>query len=78
LIAVSHESALANSGKPYAVALHTFQGPQAGDLPFCKGDLIELLGDVSAASPGWLKGRLGSATGIFPGRLQSVAVGSRV
>ena len=64
--AVAHENALASSGKPYAVALHPFQGTQAGDLTFSKGDLIELLGDTST---GWIKGKLGSVTGIFPGTL---------
>ena len=66
LILVANENALANSGKPYALALHTFRGTQDGDLSFSKGDLIELVGDVSA-STGWLKGKLNSTTGIFPG-----------
>ena len=67
LFPVSHENALASSGKPYAVALHTFQGTQAGDLSFSKGDLIELLGNISTTAHGWIKGKLGSDTGIFPG-----------
>lgn len=61
---VAHENALASSGKPYAVALHTFQGTQSGDLSFSKGDLVELLGTIIS---GWLKGRLDNAIGIFPG-----------
>lgn len=66
--AVAHENALASSGKPYALALHSFQGPQQGDLSFVKGDLIELVGGVST-NTGWLKGKLDSSTGIFPGEL---------
>ena len=66
ILLVARENALASSGKPYAVALHTFQGTQDGDLSFSKGDLIELLGAVSTTQ-GWLSGRLDSATGIFPG-----------
>ena len=65
---MAHENALASSGKPYALALHTFQGTQHGDLSFSKGDLIELVGDVSS-STGWLKGKLNSTTGIFPGEV---------
>jgi len=61
---VRHQSRVANSGRPYAVALHPFHGAETGDLTFDKGDLIELLGNVSEGS--WIKGRLGSVTGIFP------------
>ena len=63
---VRHQSRLANSGRPYAVALHSFLGTEAGDLTFNKGELIELLGDVNESA--WIKGQLGSVTGIFPSK----------
>ena len=71
-VPVARENALARSGKPYAVALHTFQGTQAGDLSFSKGDLIELIGAVSTTSQGWLHGKLDSTTGIFPGACRNM------
>lgn len=67
---VAHENALASSGKPYAVALHTFQATESGDLSFSKGDLVELLGTVTS---GWLKGKLDTAIGIFPGNYYCTA-----
>ena len=63
---MDRENALANSGKPYALALHPFLGTQAGDLSFSKGDLIELLGNITS-NTGWMKGKLDDSTGIFPG-----------
>ena len=42
--AVVYENAVLSSGKPYAIALHSFHDTQTGDLSFNKGDLIELLG----------------------------------
>ena len=57
------DSDLANSGRPYARALHDFSGEQEGDLPFLKGDLIQL---VSWGKGGWLMGQLGEKEGMFP------------
>ena len=63
--AVARDSALAKSGKPYAIALHSFRGGQSGDLPFEKGELIELTGSIGSD---WLRGRVGDKAGIFPGK----------
>ena len=60
---LSHENALASSGRPYAIALYSFKGDQPGDLPFNKGELVELVGTVGS---GWLRGRMNGCTGIFP------------
>ena len=60
---LSHEHALASSGKPYAIAVYTFKGEERGDLSFNKGDLMELVGTVGS---GWLKGRINELLGIFP------------
>ena len=57
------DSDLANSGRPYARALHDFPGEQESDLPFLKGDLIQL---VSWGKGGWLMGQLGEKEGMFP------------
>lgn len=57
------DSDLANSGLPYARALHDFPGEQESDLPFLKGDLIQL---VSWGKGGWLIGQLGEKEGMFP------------
>ena len=57
------DSDLANSGSPYARALHDFPGEQESDLGFFKGDLIEL---VSWGKGGWLMGKLGEKEGMFP------------
>ena len=66
VVIVRHQSLLANSGRPYGIALHAFQGTQSGDLTFDKGELIELLGNKEDSA--WIKGRLGSAIGIFPSK----------
>ncbi len=66
VVSVRHQSLLANSGRPYAIALHSFQGTQAGDLTFDKGELIEIVGKVTDSA--WIKGRLGSNSGIFPSK----------
>ena len=63
---VSHESDLARSGKPYAIALHSFDGGHHGDLPFGKGDLVEL---VEVVGSGWMRGRVQNREGIFPGNI---------
>ena len=57
------ENALAKSGRPYAIGLFGFSGDCGGDLPFAKGELIELL---DSASSGWMRGRTGKGEGIFP------------
>ena len=64
LLVVARESALAKSGKPYAIAIHPFQGGQPGDLPLIKGELIELTGSIGSD---WLRGKVGEKAGIFPG-----------
>ena len=64
LYIVARENALAKSGKPYAIALHSFRGGQPGDLPLVKGELIELTGSVGSD---WLRGKAGDKEGIFPG-----------
>ena len=60
---LTRDSALAGSGRPYAIALYSFSGAEAGDLCFGKGELIELLGP---AGSGWMRGRISEHTGIFP------------
>lgn len=64
VVVVARENALAKSGKPYAIALHSFRGGQSGDLPLVKGELIELTGSVGSD---WLRGKAGNKEGIFPG-----------
>ena len=64
-VAVARESALAKSGKPCAIAIHSFRGGQPGDLPLIKGELIELTGTVGSD---WLRGKVGDKAGIFPGK----------
>ena len=63
-VTVARENALAKSGKPYAIALHSFRGGQPGDLPLIKGELIELTGSIGSD---WLRGKAGDKEGIFPG-----------
>ena len=60
----TRENALAKSGRPYAIGLFDFSGDCEGDLPFAKGELIELVGSV--AGSGWMKGKTGRGEGIFP------------
>lgn len=67
--AVARESALAKSGKPYAIAIHSFRGGQPGDLPLNKGELIELIDSIGSD---WLRGKVGDKAGIFPGIAISV------
>ena len=61
---LAQESALARSGRPYAVALQHFPASLAGDLALQKGQLVELLG---RAGNGWLRGKdRDGGRGIFP------------
>ena len=60
----TRENALAKSGRPYAIGLFDFRGDCEGDLPFIKGELIELVGSV--AGSGWMRGKTGRGEGIFP------------
>ncbi|RLV95908.1 Protein YSC84 [Spathaspora sp. JA1] len=48
-----------------AIALFTFKGEQAGDLPFKKGDVIEII-KKSQTVDDWWTGRNNGVTGIFP------------
>lgn len=48
-----------------AIALYTFKGEQSGDLPFKKGDVIDIL-KKSDTTDDWWTGRSNGATGIFP------------
>ena len=60
----TRENALAKSGRPYAIGLFDFSGDCEGDLPFAKGELIELVGSVPGS--GWMRGKTGRGEGIFP------------
>jgi hypothetical protein len=46
-----------------AVGIYTFDSDEPGDLPFTKGDVIEILG---LANKHWYKGRLDAREGIIP------------
>lgn len=48
-----------------AIALYTFKGEQPGDLPFKKGDVIDIL-KKSGTTDDWWTGRNNGASGIFP------------
>jgi DNA-binding HxlR family transcriptional regulator len=53
--------------KNYVYALHDFAGTEQGDLPFRKGDKVELLvGSGQARVVEWWSGRLRGAVGLFP------------
>ena len=60
---LTHENELARSGKPYAIGLFDFAGECDEDLPFAKGELIEILGSVGS---GWMIGKTNRSEGIFP------------
>lgn len=53
------------SNATQAIALYTFKGEQSGDLPFKKGDVIDIL-KKSETTDDWWTGRNNGATGIFP------------
>ncbi|KAM9889036.1 hypothetical protein OXX80_001862 [Metschnikowia pulcherrima] len=48
-----------------AIALYSFKGEQPGDLPFKKGDVIDIL-SKSDTTDDWWKGRNNGVSGIFP------------
>lgn len=48
-----------------AIALYTFKGEQNGDLPFHKGDVIDII-KKTETSDDWWTGRNNGSTGIFP------------
>lgn len=53
------------SNSNQAIALFTFKGEQAGDLPFKKGDVIEIT-QKSETVDDWWTGRNNGRSGIFP------------
>ncbi|CAK9435390.1 uncharacterized protein LODBEIA_P01170 [Lodderomyces beijingensis] len=53
----------ANSSQ--AIALYSFKGEQSGDLPFKKGDVIDILKRTETVDD-WWTGRSNGLTGIFP------------
>lgn len=55
----------AKSNSSQAIALYTFKGEQGGDLPFRKGDVIDILKKSDTADD-WWTGRSNGVTGIFP------------
>lgn len=48
-----------------AIALYTFKGEQGGDLPFKKGDVIDII-KKSETADDWWTGRCNGSSGIFP------------
>lgn len=48
-----------------AIALYSFKGEQSGDLPFKKGDVIDILKKTDTVDD-WWTGRSNGLTGIFP------------
>lgn len=48
-----------------AIALYTFKAQQSGDLPFKKGDVIDIVHKSNTVDD-WWTGRIGGSTGIFP------------
>lgn len=53
------------SNASQAIALYTFKGEQPGDLPFKKGDVIDII-QKSDTVDDWWTGRNDGKTGIFP------------
>ena len=58
-------SSAASEKTPKAVALYSFKGEEAGDLPFRKGDVIAIL-KKSDSQDDWWTGRVNGKEGIFP------------
>ena len=48
-----------------AIALYTFKGEQDGDLPFKKGDVINII-KKTETSDDWWSGKCNGQEGIFP------------
>ena len=61
----SRSPRIGSSGTPKAVALYSFAGEEAGDLPFRKGDVITIL-KKSESQNDWWTGRVNGVEGIFP------------
>ncbi|ODQ77611.1 hypothetical protein BABINDRAFT_163338 [Babjeviella inositovora NRRL Y-12698] len=55
-----------------AVAMYTFDGEQPGDLPFIKGDTIEIV-KKSNSQDDWWTGRANGKEGIFPANYVKMA-----
>jgi len=53
------------SNASQAIALYTFKGEESGDLPFKKGDVIDII-QKSETVDDWWTGRNNGKTGIFP------------
>jgi lipid-binding SYLF domain-containing protein len=53
------------SNASQAIALYTFKGEESGDLPFRKGDVIDII-QKSETVDDWWTGRNNGKTGIFP------------
>lgn len=63
--AAARSPRLGSSGAPKAVALYSFSGEEADDLPFRKGDVITIL-KKSESQNDWWTGRVNGREGIFP------------
>lgn len=57
---------------PKAIALYSFAGEQAGDLPFKKGDVISIL-KKSDSTNDWWTGKCNGREGIFPANYVELA-----
>lgn len=55
----------AKTNATQAIALYTFKGEQGGDLPFAKGDVIDIV-EKSNSTDDWWTGRINGQVGIFP------------
>lgn len=55
----------AKTNASQAIALYTFKGEQSGDLPFKKGDVIDIVKKTETSND-WWTGRNNGAVGIFP------------
>lgn len=58
--------------QPKAIALYSFEGEQAGDLPFRKGDVITIV-KKSDSSDDWWTGKVNGREGIFPANYVELA-----
>ncbi|CCH42540.1 hypothetical protein BN7_2084 [Wickerhamomyces ciferrii] len=55
-----------------AIALFSFEGEQSGDLPFRKGDVIQII-KKSDSTDDWWTGRVNGKEGIFPANYVELA-----